>query len=166
MPSSAKVRGRESSGASELSRCSPSGRRDRASSPIRLVVLAPWGARLGGAEHRLLTILRNVDPSRIEPRVVFTDPGPFVAEMRDAGIPTALVPAGRLRDVRAFFRTIRRLRRLLRAWTPDVVFSWGAKPQLYGALATAGRRDVLNIWWQLEIPTKDWLYRTATALPA
>jgi glycosyltransferase involved in cell wall biosynthesis len=127
----------------------------------------PLAARLGGAENMLWTFLRHIDRRRIEPVVVFLEDGPFVDEVAGLGIETTLLDAGRLRDIRRFASTIRRLGQLFRENQPDLVLNWTAKSQVYGALAAAqvGMR-VRVVWWQHGVPERHWLDRLATLLHA
>lgn len=135
--------------------------------PLRAVIVAPWGERLGGAEEMLWAALRHRDPARLEPAVAFLGAGPFVAEVGGLGLATAMVPAGRLRDVPETVGAVRRLAALLRGWRPDVVLAWSAKTQLYCAPALAlARIDAPLAWWQHQVPDGHWVDRGATLLPA
>jgi glycosyltransferase involved in cell wall biosynthesis len=133
----------------------------------RVVIVAPWGERLGGAEEMLWLALRHFDRERLEPLVVFLGPGPFVEEVAGLGIETTVVPAGRLRQPRSTGAAIRRLTSLLRRHRAAVLLNWSAKAQLYGAPAAvaAGLGDRV-VWWQHQIPVGHWVDRVATALPA
>ena len=134
---------------------------------LRVVIVAPWGERLGGAEEMLWQLLAHRDPSRFEPTVIFLGPGPFETEVAELGISTHVFPAGRLRGVRQTARTIGGIAALLRRAQPDLVLNWSAKSQLYGSMAAvaAGMRRRV-IWWQHQIPNGHWMDRLATLLPA
>jgi glycosyltransferase involved in cell wall biosynthesis len=134
---------------------------------LRILIVTPWGERLGGAEEMLWLALRHLDRSRVEPSVAFLGPGPFAAEVAGLGLGAEVIPAGRLRDPRAFGATVRRLANLLRAHRPDLALAWSAKAQLYlaPAAALAGMRERV-LWWQHQIPDGHWLDRMATRLPA
>jgi glycosyltransferase involved in cell wall biosynthesis len=134
--------------------------------PIKVMILAPWGTRFGGAERRLLTLLQRIDSTRVAAQVVFLVDGPLVQEVADAGIPVSVLPAGRLRNPRAFGRVVRALRRRLRQEPVDLLFSWGSKAQLYGGPSALGKPKLANAWWMLEVPTRTWLPMLATVLPA
>jgi glycosyltransferase involved in cell wall biosynthesis len=135
--------------------------------PASVVIVTPWGERLGGAEEMLWVALSNMDRERLQPTVVFLGEGPFAGEVGSLGIATAVIPAGRLRQPAAARRAIGRLRSLLRERRPDLVLSWSAKAHLYGSVAAmaAGIGD-RAIWWQHMIPDGHWLDRIATLLPA
>ena len=135
--------------------------------PLKLLITTPWSERLGGAENMLFTFLRHVNQSRVDPFVVFLQRGLFEAEVAGLGIKTAIIEAGRLRNVAAFLRAARQLAELFRRERPDLVLNWSAKTQVYGAAAAllpgSNRRMV---WWQHGIPSDHWLDRLATLLPA
>jgi len=134
---------------------------------LKLLITSPYGARLGGAENMLGTFLRHVDRERVEPIVVFFEPGPFEQEVVGLGIRTAIVPTGRMRQLRKLFVAVRTLAALIRRERPDLVLNWMPKAHLYGATAAvlSGRGDRL-VWWQHGIPEAHWLDRLATLLPA
>ena len=134
---------------------------------LRVLIVTPWGERLGGAEEMLWLALRHCDRGRLDPGVAFLGPGPFAAEVAGLGLDTAVLDAGRLRDPRALGATVRRLAALLRRRRPDLVLAWSAKAQLYTAPAAliAGIGD-RALWWQHQIPDGHWLDRLATLLPA
>jgi glycosyltransferase involved in cell wall biosynthesis len=133
---------------------------------MKVLIVSPWGERLGGAEVKLWTFLRHVDRSRLEPVVAFLADGPFRVEVERLAIPAAVVATGRLRYGGRPIRTLRRLRRLLASERPDLILNWGAKPQIVTApaVASARQRDRV-VWWQTEIPGHP-VHRLATALPA
>jgi glycosyltransferase involved in cell wall biosynthesis len=134
---------------------------------IRVMVLAPWARRLGGAETMLATFIEGVDSERVALSLVFLEPGPWVDELAAQGRQAVGLPASRLRDIPSFSKAVGALSRLLRADSPDVLLNWSAKSQLYGAAAVAlSRRATPAVWWQHMIPGGGWLDRTATVLPA
>jgi glycosyltransferase involved in cell wall biosynthesis len=134
---------------------------------MKLLVTVPWGDRTGGSENMLWTFLRHVDRSRVEPMVVFFEPGPFEREVAGLGMRTVVIPSGRLRQLARATRVIQRVRAVLRTEEPDLILNWSAKTQVYGAsaAAAAGLHDRV-VWWQHTVPNGHWLDRLATALPA
>lgn len=135
--------------------------------PIKVIVTVPWGEPGGGAETMLLTFLRHVRRSHVEPVVVLLQPGTLQEELAALEIRTFVVPAGRLRDLPRFIRTVRSLSELFRREKPGLLLNWSPKAQVYGAIAArlAGRADRVA-WWQHGVPTGHWLDRLATWLPA
>jgi glycosyltransferase involved in cell wall biosynthesis len=135
--------------------------------PVTLVITAPWGERLGGAEAMLWSILRHADRERVEPTVVFLQAGAFEREIAGLGFPTRVVPAGRLRKPLNTAATIWRLAAVFRERRPELILNWSPKTQLYGAAAArlAGFPDRV-VWWQHGVPSGHWMDRLATALPA
>jgi glycosyltransferase involved in cell wall biosynthesis len=134
---------------------------------VRVAFTVPWGYRLGGAENMLWAFLRRVDGEELEPVVIFLQGGPFEREAAALGIETAVIPAGRLRQLHRARRAVATLTGLLRRVKPDLIVNWTPKTQVYGspaaAIAGMSRRVV---WWQHGIPSGHWLDRAATALPA
>ncbi len=90
----------------------------------------------GGAEMMLWSFLNHVDRERLEPAVVFLEPGPFQEEVAALGLETYSAPIGRLRSPRRVGRAVRQLAHIFRTHDPDLVVNWVAKAQLYGAPAS------------------------------
>src|SRR5204862_3963179 len=134
---------------------------------MRLLITVPWGESLGGAEAMLQGVLDGVPTSSHEVEVVFLQPGSWPQQLREAGISTTVIDAGRLRQVHRWGRTVVALARIFRARQPDLVLNWSAKTHLYGAPAAmlAGMTDRVT-WWQQAIPAGSWIDRVATRLPA
>jgi glycosyltransferase involved in cell wall biosynthesis len=134
---------------------------------LRIMVVAPWGERLGGAENLLWTVLRNIDREKVAITVVFLSPGPFEREVSALGIDTEVICAGRLRQIPTLFGAVARLANLIRSERPDLVVNWSPKCQLYGSAAAmlAGMSDRI-VWWQHGVPGGHWIDRFATILPA
>jgi glycosyltransferase involved in cell wall biosynthesis len=134
---------------------------------MRVVITLPWGQRLGGAEAMLQTVLDGARELGHELEPVFFEPGPWPAELTDAGLRVSVIEAGHLREAHRWAATVVRLARLLRRRQPDIVLNWAAKTQLYGAPAAilAGMSGRV-VWWQQGIPDGFWLDRLATRLPA
>ena len=134
---------------------------------VRVLIVAPRGDRLGGAEEMLWLTLKHCDRDRIEPTVAFLDPGPFVAEVEGLGVATETIETRRLRDVGATLVTVRRLAQVVRQRRPDLLLNWSAKAHIYGAAAVAAAgSDVPVLWWQHAATDGHWVDRFATLLPA
>jgi glycosyltransferase involved in cell wall biosynthesis len=134
---------------------------------VRVIITAPWGERLGGAEAMLQGVLEGAGEDGHELEVVFFAEGSWPQELREAGIRVEVINAGRLRQAHRWVATVLKLARLFRARNPDVILNWAAKTQLYGSPAAvlAGMADRV-VWWQQAIPTRSWLDGSATLLPA
>lgn len=126
-----------------------------------------FAERLGGAERVLWTLLRGFDRTRVEPVAIFFARGPFAEEVAALGVRTYVVPVGRFRDVRTGTAAVVRLARIMRAERPDLVLNFILKAQLYAAPAAvlAGLRRRV-VWWQHDLPGRQWMDRLATLLPA
>lgn len=134
---------------------------------MRILLILPWGERLGGAETMLQAVLDGAPADGHELEPVFLQSGPWPEELRAAGFRVEVIPAGRLRRTDRWLASVLRLAGLLRRRRPDLILSWSAKTQLYGAPAAllagmAGR----VLWWQHGIQEGHWTDRLATALPA
>ncbi|HWG09798.1 MAG TPA: glycosyltransferase [Solirubrobacteraceae bacterium] len=134
---------------------------------MRILVIVPWGQRLGGAEAMLQMVLDGAAQSGHEFELVFLEHGAWPRELAAAGFTVHVVPAGRLRQAHRTLLAIPRLARILRRSRPELILNWSAKTQLYGAPAAvlAGLSDRV-VWWQQVIPRGHWVDRLATALPA
>jgi glycosyltransferase involved in cell wall biosynthesis len=115
----------------------------------------------------LWSFLRHLDRGRVDPLLVFMQPGPYVREVEKLGIRSVVLEAGRLRQASRLARTANAFARLLQRERSQLVLNWSAKTHLYGglgaALAGMSRRTV---WWQHGVPEGAWLDRVASALPA
>ena len=134
---------------------------------MRILITAPWGEALGGAEAMLQAVLRGGQASGHELEVVFFEDGPWPAELSAEGFTVEVLSVGRVRQVHRGVATIARLTWLLRRRKPDLMLNWAAKTHLYGAPAAvlAGMSDRV-VWWQQAIPRRLWLDVWATRLPA
>jgi glycosyltransferase involved in cell wall biosynthesis len=99
--------------------------------------------------------------------LVFFEPGPWPTELIDGGFRVEVIPAGRIRQVHRWIATVVRLALIIRRRQPDLILNWFTKTHLYGAPAAglAGMTDRV-IWWQHGIPSRHWIDRCATMLPA
>jgi glycosyltransferase involved in cell wall biosynthesis len=133
---------------------------------VRLLVTVPWGQRLGGGEAMLHTALGGARDRGHELEFVFFEPGPWPAELSDAGFRVEVIAAGRLRQVHRWVPTVARLARIFRDRRPDVILNWAAKTHLYASPAAvlAGMTDRV-VLWQHVIPSHNWIDRCATLLP-
>lgn len=57
----------------------------------RILFLNPTG-ELGGAEISLLGLVRRLDRKRFEPQVLTLSPGPFLEDLKTAGVPAETLP--------------------------------------------------------------------------
>src|SRR6478736_831150 len=100
-----------------------------------MIIIVPWGQRLGGAEAMLQGVLDGAGESEHELELVFLEPGPWPEELRERGFRVEVISAGRLRQPHRWLATVRRLARLFRSRKPDLILNWSAKTQLYGSPA-------------------------------
>lgn len=134
---------------------------------MRILITAPWGECLGGAEEMLQMAIEGASSAGHELEIVFFEPGPWPEELRRAGLHVEVLSVGRLRQVGRALASIVRLARIIRRRRPDLILNWMTKTHLYGAPAAilAGMGDRV-LWWQHGIPGKhDWLDRCTSLLP-
>jgi hypothetical protein len=133
---------------------------------MRCTIVMPLAEQRGGAESMLLHLVRDGRGLGLDWRIVFLEDGPMVAECRAAGTPATVVPAGRLREIHRYVRSVARLGREFRRERPDVVVGWMTKAQLYAGPA-ARLAGAPAIWCQQGMASsRSGLDRAATALPA
>ena len=135
----------------------------------RIVFIVPWGEALGGAELMLLTLLKHLDRSRVEPAVILLRAGSFTDDVARLAVPSAVVPVARLRHTRSLRRSAAVLAGQLDELVPDVICAWAAKSHVHATLARrkrSTRSRPAYLWWQHCITRGEWLDRLATALPA
>jgi glycosyltransferase involved in cell wall biosynthesis len=134
---------------------------------MRILVTAPWGESLGGAEAMLQAVLTGAREEGHELELVFFEDGPWPAALHDEGFRVWVLSAGRLRQVHRWALTVVRLARIMRSRQPDLILNWAAKTQMYGSPAAvlAGMANRV-VWWQQAIPDRMWLDVCATLLPA
>jgi glycosyltransferase involved in cell wall biosynthesis len=134
---------------------------------MRILVTAPWGEHLGGAEAMLQAVLDGASAAGHELELAFFEDGDWPAELRARGFHVEVIPAGRLREVHRWLATVVRLARMIRRRRPDLVLNWAAKTHLYGAPAAllAGIPGRV-VWWQQLIPHRGGIDSAATLLPA
>jgi hypothetical protein len=68
---------------------------------VRILLILPWGERLGGAETMIQTVLDGAHQSGHELEPVFLQPGPWPDELRAVGFRVEVIPAARLRSLAA-----------------------------------------------------------------
>ncbi len=134
---------------------------------MRILVTLPWGRRLGGAEAMIQTVFDGIADSEHELDLVFFERGPWSEELEREGLDVTVLQAGRLRQPHRWLATVFALAWLMRGRRPDLILNWAPKTHLYGApaAALASMTDRV-IWWQHGIPTRGWVDRCASALPA
>jgi glycosyltransferase involved in cell wall biosynthesis len=133
---------------------------------MRVLIVAPWGQALGGAETMLLNLLDHADAAQVSFHVAFLEDGPFVREAAERGAATHVIPSGRLRHLGRFRRTVSQLAELIDSIAPDVVTAWSPKMHLYVSPAVArAKRAPAVAWWQHGVPGRQLLYRFVTLLP-
>lgn len=131
--------------------------------PLPRVVVVDHTGQLGGGEVALLRALTRLHGTRADVRAILLAPGPFLHRLREAGIPTAVVPLAA--DVNttsrnallrpgALFRSlvstvslVPRLVRAIRGARAELVVANTLKAAIFVALAAplAGRRWVWHL---------------------
>jgi len=134
---------------------------------VNLLILMPIAEQRGGAEQLLRMLLSEVNFSArgLRVSVVFLENGPLHTECQEKGIPSTVVPAGRLRDVNRFIPTVRRIAEIAGQMKADLILSWMAKAHVYGAIASQFS-GIPSAWYQHGLPRNTtWLNRVVSFLP-
>jgi len=133
---------------------------------MKIVIIMPLAEQRGGGELTLWHLMQQGRDAGVEWVVIFTEPGPMVAQVAGLGIETHVIEAGRLRQPHRFAVTVLRIASLLRKTRADAIFSWMSKSHLYGSPAARLAR-VPAFWYQHGMPSKaSRLELAATLLPA
>jgi len=123
----------------------------------------PIAEQKGGAEVMLAHLIEHASDS-VEWVTAFLEDGPMAREFESIGVETHVIPTGRLRNIPAYARTVRRIASIAR--TTDAVFGWMRIAQIYsGPAAWLAERP--GLWYQLGLPADvSWVDRLATLLPS
>lgn len=135
---------------------------------MNVTLLMPIARNLGGAEYTFRQLIAHSQSSAVSWQVIFFEEGPLVQEVARLGVKTHVVHTGRLRHLVRFQRSVRKIRRLLKASNSDVVLSWSGKAHIYGGIA-AWLNRTKAVWYQQGSPSGPHLTlldRVATAVPA
>lgn len=135
---------------------------------MNVALLMPLATQRGGGELMFLNLLRHAPASAPRWVVIFFEEGPLVQQVRELGARVHVVRAGRLRQPLHFGKAVGQIARIARKEEVALIFSWSAKPHLYGSLAglLSGRPSA---WYQLGFPHGrhlSWIDRIATLFPA
>jgi glycosyltransferase involved in cell wall biosynthesis len=136
----------------------------RALEPKTIGIVMPLGSQQGGAEALLQHFLRHGD-HRYEYVCAFLEDGPLVAEVRELGYDTTVFPTTHLSHVSNYFKTLRSLRRWIKAKKLHMVVSWMPKAHMYVS-PVALLLPVRAVWFQHGVPHRHPIDRLITLLPA
>jgi glycosyltransferase involved in cell wall biosynthesis len=128
---------------------------------LRVLVVMPLGEQLGGGEMMFRQLMQHGRGHGVEWIAVFTKDGPMVAETRALGVETHLIEAGRIRDLPRRWRAVRAIAALAKQRQVSLVFGWMVSSQLLAGPA-AWIADIPAAWYQVGLPSPDWMDRFAT----
>lgn len=132
---------------------------------MKIVIVMPLAEQRGGGELTLWHLIQQRGSLGIEWIVIFLEDGPLAAAVRDSGVETHIVEAGRLRQPDRFIATVIGIARILRQSKATLVFAWMSKAHLYSSLAALMTRKPA-FWYQHGLPSpKSRLDRIAAWLP-
>lgn len=97
--------------------------------------------------------------------VAFLEHGPLADEVRALGYPVRVFPAGKLRQISRYMRTVARLFAWIRRERADLVLSWMSKAHLYAGPA-AYAAGVGAVWYQHGIARPGRLEKSYGLIPA
>jgi len=108
-----------------------------------------------------------LEPDEIDLLVVFESDGELLLRVRDAGHRARTLGHTGRPGIANLLPLAVRLARLLPAENPEVVVHWSPRAHVYGTLAQAlASCSARTVWIQHVIPSRFWLHRLASALPA
>lgn len=132
---------------------------------MRIALIMPLAEQRGGGEAMLMQLLEQVPAPRADWLAVFLEQGPMVGVAAELGVTTAVVDAGRLREVPRFAKAVVTIARQVRRHGADLIFSWMPKAHLYGS-PSAALAGLPALWYQLGTPRRDaWDDRIEAQLP-
>lgn len=130
---------------------------------MRVLIVMPLAEQRGGAELALTQLARH--SSEIKWHIVFLEKGPLVTDCQSSTTETHLVPAGRLRNLFQYVRTVRSIASIARRVQADAVFGWMSKGHIYGGVA-ALLAGIPALWFQHGLPADiHWIDRLASLIP-
>lgn len=133
---------------------------------MKTALIMPLAEQRGGGELTLLHLMQQGRNFNVTWIVIFTEPGPMVAQVAELGIETHVIQVGRLRQGKRAVRAVLQMAALLKQSRVDAVFSWMSKSHLYGGIAAKLAR-VPAYWYQHGRPTRtNRLEIAATLMPA
>jgi len=122
---------------------------------VRTVVFVQGAGERGGAERILLTLANGLPEHGFEPVVAFLADGPFVDEVRAAGIRVLqLGAAPRARELNRWPSVVRRLADAAASVRPTVVVGNGEKVSPWTGWA-ARRIGAASVFWLHDAPGRD-----------
>ncbi len=128
---------------------------------LRVLVVMPLGEQLGGGEMMFRQLMEHGRGQGIEWIAVFTKDGPMVEETRGYGVESHLIEAGRIREIGRRIGAVRQIAALARDRQVSLVFGWMVSSQLLAGPA-AWLADIPAAWYQVGLPSPDWMDRFAT----
>ena len=131
---------------------------------MRIAIVMPLAEQRGGAEAALRQLMRKGRDEGVGWHVVLLEEGPMIDELRELGVSTSVVRAGRLRQLHLYVRSVFQIRSIAKRERIDLIVSWMSKAHLYVGVASLIWR-LPSVWYQHGIPTRGWIDRLATILP-
>jgi glycosyltransferase involved in cell wall biosynthesis len=126
-------------------------------------IVMPLGAQQGGAEALLQHFLRHGDHT-YKYVCAFLEDGPLVTEVRELGYDTTVFPTTHLSHLSNYLKTLRSLRRWIKAKKLPMVVSWMPKAHMYVS-PVALFLPVRAVWFQHGVPHRHPIDRLITLLP-
>lgn len=133
---------------------------------MKIAIVMPLAEQRGGGELTLWHLMQQRKNLGVEWIVIFLEDGPLADAVRDSGVETHIVKAGRLRQPDRFVATVVEIACIVRRSKANLVFAWMSKAHLYSSLAAILARKPA-FWYQHGLPSqKSRLDHIATWLPA
>jgi glycosyltransferase involved in cell wall biosynthesis len=134
---------------------------------VSVTLVAPSPIRRGGGDTWLAGLLTAIDPNQIDLLVVFEHDGELAVLAADAGHRVRTLARAGLPTNADLLRLAVPLSRLLAAENAGMTVHWSPRAHVYGTLARIlARHPGPTVWIQHVTPSRFWLHRLASALPA
>lgn len=134
----------------------------RSTRPI--LVVAP-SAKLGGSQHVLLALIKELPSHGWAAVPVLLEQGPLRGRIEEIGVEALVLRSHRTREIHRSARTVLSLARIIREQACVLVFSNESKGHVFGGTAAALTRRPA-FYWQHGLPSRSTLERAAALIPA
>src|SRR5258708_268679 len=132
---------------------------------LKELIVMPAGKDRGGAEEALLQYVTYRTSQGAPPHVIVLEPGPLTELLEARGAKVTFIDARRVRDIRRWIETVRKIAAIARQERAQIIFGWMSKGHLYGGIAGL-LVNTPAIYYQHGLPEAGTIDRLCRLLPA